>query len=73
MIHVEAKPVHYHNCPALGPQTKIIRATMLSKDGSVVLGCTTAGDFECAPGVTQLPDGTYTVDMSVAIKPEAAA
>jgi hypothetical protein len=52
---------------------------MLSKDGSIVLGSqlkcpfcsTTAGEFECAPGVTKLADGSYSVDMNLAIKTAA--
>lgn len=75
-IEVEATPVHYHNCPALGPQARIVRATLLDSKQEWVIGyqhkCPfcgeTAGDFEFAEGVTSLPDGTLTLDPTKAIK-----
>jgi hypothetical protein len=79
--HVEATPVYYHDCPALGPQTKIIRATLADSKGEVILGyqhkcpfcLQTAGEWEPAPGVTILPEGGYSVDMSKAIRMEPAS
>lgn len=78
VIEAEATPVHYHDCPALGPQTKIIRALRADADGEFVLGwqlkcpfcSTTAGPFELAPGVTINAGGGYCVDTTVAIKME---
>lgn len=71
---VKTSPIYYHDCPALGPHTKVVRATLLNKDNTIVLGyqhkcpfCSaTAGEFEPAPGVKLLPDGTYAVDVTKA-------
>lgn len=50
---VDAEPVYYHDCPALGKHVKVVRAVLASKDGSEVYGwqhkcpfCSyTAGEF----------------------------
>lgn len=76
VIEVEATPVYYHECPALGPNARVIEATLMNKEATVVLGyqykcpfCSyTATDFKAAPGVTPLGEGKYSVDMSQAIK-----
>lgn len=68
------KPVYFHDCPALGKNTKIIEATMLSSDNTIVLKrqnkcpfCSaTAGEIRYASGVTPNPDGSYTVNMALA-------
>lgn len=78
---LKTTPVYYHNCPALGPQTKIIRAVLADSKGEVILGyqhkcpfCSqTAGEWEPAPGVTVLAEGGYSVDMSKAIRMEPAS
>lgn len=70
----EVEPVYFHNCPALGPDTRIPRAVRLDKENKVVLMyhhvcpfCSaTGGDPEYAAGVTPNPDGSYSVDMSKA-------
>jgi hypothetical protein len=71
---VEAEPVYYHDCPALGRHTRVIEATMANKDGTVVLGrqhkcpfCSYCADeFRPTQGVTVLANGKYAVDMSKA-------
>lgn len=68
------KHVHYHDCPALGPHTKVIRALTLDRAREVVLYfqhkcpfCSyVAGDREYGSGVTPRPDGSFSVDMSKA-------
>jgi hypothetical protein len=77
-IQLEAKPVYYHDCPALGKRARVAEATMLSSDNTVVLGhqhkcpfCSyVADEFRPAPGVTVNRDGTYTVEMTKAITVE---
>lgn len=74
--HVEVTPVYYHDCRALGPQARLIRALMADKDGEHILGqqlkcpfCLfTAGEFVLAPGVTRNPSGGYLVDTTIATK-----
>lgn len=78
---VEATPVYFHDCPVLGPHARVVEATMLSKDGKVLLGhqykcvfCSyTVGEFRPALGVTVISPGKYSVDMSKAILTEPAA
>lgn len=68
------KHVYYHDCPALGKNTKVIESTMLSSDNKVVLFrqnkcpfCSiTKGERRYANGVTPDPNGGYLVDMSIA-------
>ena len=70
----EVKPVYFHDCPALGKNTRIIESTMLSSDNTVVIKrhnkcpfCSaTAGEVRYASGVTPNHDGSYTIDMSKA-------
>lgn len=77
---LEAQPIHYHDCPAFGPNTIVPRGVMLSKDKKILLGrqhkcpmCSyTAGEFQAARGVEVLGDGRYSVDMSKAEYVEAA-
>lgn len=77
-MDVVAKPVYYHDCRALGPHTKIIEATMLNKEGTVILKrqnkcpfCSaTAGEIRYGRGVTPQLDGSYLVDMSIAERVE---
>jgi hypothetical protein len=33
-----AEPVYYHNCPALGPNTKVIKAYRGNAQGTVIYG-----------------------------------
>jgi hypothetical protein len=78
-IEAKATPVYYHDCPALGKHTRVIEATSISKDNTVILGhqhkcpfCShTADEFRPAPGVTVNPDGKYSVDMTKAILVES--
>ena len=71
MTNTPAEYVHYHDCPALGPNTKVVRSMRADKSGEVVLYyqlkcpfCSyTAGDRELAPGVVENEDGTFSVDM----------
>lgn len=78
---LETKVIHFHDCPVLGKQTRVIEATLVSKDGKVVLGwqnkcpfcSSTASEFRPAPGVTVTGPGRYSVDMSKAILTEEAA
>lgn len=73
---IKPEPVYYHDCPALGPQTKIVRSMRADSKGEVVLYyhrkcpfCSaTAGEIELAPGVKYNDNGTFSVDMSVAEK-----
>lgn len=76
-IEVEAKVVHYHNCRALGPNTKIIEATRLDSKNEYVIGyqykcpfCSqTAGPFRPAPGIMENPNGEgWLVDTKIAIR-----
>lgn len=70
----EPKPVYYHDCPALGPDTKLPRALKADTEAEYVLGylhkCPfcgrMAGEYELAPGVTRLPDGSFQVDTTKA-------
>lgn len=72
----EPTPVYFHNCPALGPHTKLPRALIADKAGEYVLCyqhkcpfCSqTAGEPELAPGVTRNSDGTWSVDTRIAEK-----
>lgn len=74
MIEVNATPVYYHDCPALGSNTKVPRALVADREGNIILFyqhkcvfCSyVAGDRQYAKGVTPLPDGGYSVDMSIA-------
>lgn len=74
----EAEHVYYHDCPALGKNTRVIESTMLDKENTVVLfrqnKCpfcsTTRGDRRLANGVTENTDGSFTVDMSIAERVE---
>lgn len=77
-INVTAKPVYYHDCPALGSHTTVPEALMVSKDGTIVLGrqhkcpfCSyTADRLHPASGVTMIAPGKYEVDMSKAERVE---
>ena len=70
----ETKPVYFHYCPALGKDSRIVEATMLNSDNTIVIKrqnkcpfCSaTAGEVRYASGVTPNPDGSYSVDMSKA-------
>ena len=73
---LETTPVHFHDCPALGPNTRLPRALLANRNGEDVLGyhhkCPmwgqTAGEFEPGPGITVNLDGSYTVDTRLAEK-----
>lgn len=73
---LKANPVYFHDCPALGANTRIMQATRLNSDNTVVLYrqykcvfCSeTAGEIEYAAGITPRPEGGYWVDMSKAEK-----
>jgi hypothetical protein len=73
---ITPEPVYYHNCKALGPNTKIIKALLADKSGEYILCyyhkcpfCSaTAGERELAPGVSLSSDGSYLVDTAVAKK-----
>lgn len=72
---LETRPVYYHNCPALGPNTKLPRALMADKEGKYILYyqhkcpfCSqTAGEKVLANGVTETVDG-YLIDEKKAEK-----
>ena len=72
--HLEAKPVYYHDCPALGKNAKVIESTMLDNKNEVVLFrqnkcpfCSQkAGGRRYANGVRENIDGSFTVDMNLA-------
>lgn len=73
---VKAETVYYHNCPALGPNTKLPRALLADRDAKYVLcyhnKCpfcrATAGERELAPGVKLNADGSYSVNTAIAEK-----
>lgn len=75
-IEVEATPVYYHDCPALGNHTRLPRALMASEGGEYVLfyqhkcpfRSKTGGERVYSKGVTVNPDGSYNVDTSIAEK-----
>lgn len=73
-IEVEATPVYWHDCRALGPHTRLPRALMADSTGEYVLYwqhkcpfCSqTAGDKVYATGVKPLPGGGYEVNTVIA-------
>lgn len=73
---LETTPVYFHDCPALGPHTRLPRALLADKAGEYVLCyyhkcpfCSaTAGEPELAPGVTRNADGTWSVNTAIAEK-----
>lgn len=74
---LEPTPVYFHNCPALGPQTRVPRALLADGNGEYILcyqhKCPMcgykAGEPELAKGVTLNPNGTgYLVDTTIAEK-----
>lgn len=73
---LQTTPVYFHNCPALGPQTRVPRALLADRNGEYVLcyqhKCPmcgyTAGNAELAPGVKQNPDGSWSVNTAIAEK-----
>lgn len=73
---LETQPVYYHTCPALGADTKIIRAMIPDMDKEYILGyrykcpfCgATGGEFIPGVGVTVNDDDTYSVDKNKAEK-----
>lgn len=75
-IELKAEPVYFHDCPALGPHTRMPRAFIADRDAEFVLGyqhkcpfCSkTAGKFVPASGVTVNTDGSYSVDTRIAEK-----
>lgn len=70
----EAKYVYYHDCRALGPNTRIPRAMMADRNKEYILYyhhkcpfCSqTAGEKVLGPGVTENEDGSYSVDTAIA-------
>lgn len=72
----KATPVYYHDCRALGKDTRLPRALMADKDGEYILyyhhKCpfcnATAGEREYAKGVTPSPDGGYLIDTNIVEK-----
>lgn len=75
-IELEATPVYFHDCPALGAHTRLPRALLADDKGEYVLCyyhkcpfCSaTAGEREMAKGVTLNADGSYSVDTKIAEK-----
>lgn len=71
--HVEATPVYYHNCRALGDHTKVPRALMADSSGEFILYyqhkcpfCSyVAGERVYAKGVTPTATG-YDIDVTIA-------
>lgn len=71
---IEPTPVYFHDCPALGAHTRLPRALLADREGKYILcyhhKCpmcrATAGEPELARGVTLNPDGSYSVDTSIA-------
>lgn len=77
MIEAKITPVYYHDCPALGPNTRIPRAVCLDNTSTIVICyrhkcpfCSaTAGEIEYAKGVTPNADGiSYSVNIDLAEK-----
>lgn len=72
--HLETTPVHFHDCRVLGNNVKLPRAFMADGTSTYVLyyqfKCpfcsTTAGERVLARGVTQNPDGSFSVDVTKA-------
>lgn len=72
---LEATPVYYHDCPALGKDTKLPRALMADSKGEYILYyqhkcpfCSkTGGEIEYASGVTPTANG-YLIDPKIAEK-----
>lgn len=68
----EVKPVYFHDCPALGPHTRLPRGLIADKQANYVICyqhkcpfCSaTAGEREPAPGITFIDEDTYTVDLT---------
>lgn len=73
---LETTPVYFHDCPALGPHTRLPRALLADKSGTYVLcyhhKCpmcgATAGEPELAPGVIRNADGSWSVNTAIAEK-----
>lgn len=66
--------VYRHDCPAFGKNAIVPRALVADKNNEYVLFyqhkcpmCShVAGERELAPGVTENPNGGFTVDTSIA-------
>lgn len=69
MSKLETSPVYFHNCPALGPGTRVPRALLTDKTNNYILyyhhKCVfcnyVAGEKEMAPGVIETATG-YSID-----------
>lgn len=68
-----AMPVYWHDCPIMGPHTRIPQAVILSQDKQYVLGrgykcfCgAEGGEPILGPGVQLLSNGQYVVDPNTA-------
>lgn len=72
----DSNRVHFHNCPVLGPHTRVPMALVADKTREYVLYyqhkcpfCSqTAGEPDFAAGVTQNNDGSFSVDTKIAEK-----
>lgn len=75
-MNTPAQPVYWHDCPMLGPHTRVQQAVLVSDDRQYILGyrrvcifCgTEGGEIDMAPGVTLLPNGQYVVDPTTALR-----
>lgn len=72
----EPESVYFHDCPALGKNTKTIRSLKMDSDNEYALYTShkcpfcpaQSGERELFDGVTENEDGTFSIDTKVARK-----